>query len=79
MEANNGYEYRVVKFRTWAGGVDRATRRAVVRAEAEGWEVVRAFPLEGVPFTQALALRRAPEARLGPEGARAAAGSVFAS
>jgi hypothetical protein len=58
VEANNGYEYRVVKVRAWLGGVERACERATGRAAAEGWEVVNNLPVEGPLRAAALVLRR---------------------
>ncbi|HEX2236131.1 MAG TPA: hypothetical protein VHK89_07640 [Actinomycetota bacterium] len=58
MEANNGYEYRVVKVRAWLGSLERASERATERAAAEGWEAVNAFQIEGSLRAAALVLRR---------------------
>jgi hypothetical protein len=57
MEANNGYEYRIVKVRRWAG--DRARQRAISRAATGGWEVLRIHPVDGIVPTDAVTLRRA--------------------
>ena len=58
MEANNGYEYRVLKVRGVGPWSKRATRRAVERAAAEGWEIVHTFTVTGFVTTPAVTLRR---------------------
>ena len=58
MEANNGYEYRIVKVRTVRRRADRATERAIERAATEGWEVVSTSSIEGLLTIPVLTLRR---------------------
>jgi hypothetical protein len=58
MEANNGYEYRVLKVRRLSLSPRRAAERAVARASAEGWEVVSRALLDGVVAVPVVTLRR---------------------
>jgi hypothetical protein len=58
MEANNGYEYRIVKVRNLGFNAQRATERAVERACRQGWEVINTSLLEGVVPTPVVTLRR---------------------
>jgi hypothetical protein len=58
MEANNGYEYRVMKLRVWSFGSATATERAVRRAALEGWELVHELRVPGLIPTSAVTLRR---------------------
>ncbi|CAN5570481.1 hypothetical protein BH24ACT26_BH24ACT26_11000 [soil metagenome] len=74
MEANNGYEYKVVKVRKWPGTGAKATERAIARAAQQGWELVHVFPVDGVVSASAVTLRRATE----PSHPRASSG-VLAS
>ena len=58
MEANNGFEYRIVKVRSLRFTAGRAVDKAVRRAGAAGWEVINTTRLDGVVVTEVLTLRK---------------------
>ena len=58
VEANNGYEYRVVKVRSALWRRHKAAQRAIARAASEGWEVVSTSTIEGVAPIPIVTLRR---------------------
>jgi hypothetical protein len=78
MEANNGYEYKIVKGRAWPLGSARALERAVRRASLDGWEVVNEFVVEGALTTPAVTLRRRMDGDRSPEVHLAAPDTVRA-
>jgi hypothetical protein len=57
MEANNGYEYKVVRARLpWPK--NRAAEKLAARARAQGWEIVNRFVVPGLAATPAVTIRR---------------------
>jgi hypothetical protein len=58
MEANNGYEYKVLKVRHLGFGIPRATERAIKRATAEGWSVVNISYIDGLVTTPVVTVKR---------------------
>ena len=58
VEANNGYEYKIVKGRPWSLSKRRAAERLVARAVSQGWEVVNTSLLEGWFDTPVVTLKR---------------------
>jgi hypothetical protein len=62
VEANNGYEYRIVRVRApWFQ--KRAAQRLLARAGREGWEVVHSFIVDGLVASPAFTLRRSIDRR----------------